>query len=79
MARLAMRILLLGTFLDKAYALNPSFISGKAFSDLIDQPAVDFVDDLQMTRQHLLKPCDAAISQELRAAGCDWCMPKSFA
>ncbi len=48
--------LALGTLFHETYALNPSLISGKALSDLINQATIDFVDDLQMTRQHALKP-----------------------
>ena len=47
----------LGAFLDKTYALNASFIAGKACSDLIKQAAIDLEDDLEMTRQHDLEPC----------------------
>src|SRR4029453_3771918 len=46
------------TLFHKTYSLNPFFISGKASSDLINQATVDFVDDLQVTRQHPFKPDD---------------------
>src|SRR4030095_5041494 len=42
----------------ETYSLNPSLISGKASSDLINQAMIDFVDDLQVTRQHPFKPDD---------------------
>ena len=34
---------------DKAYPLNTSLIVGEASSDVINEAAVDFVNDLQMT------------------------------
>src|SRR5262249_36634834 len=46
----------LGTLLDQTDALNPSLVSGKSASDLINQTTIDFVDDLQVTRQHSFKP-----------------------
>src|SRR4029453_1648867 len=46
----------LGAFFYKAYTLNTSLIFGKTSSDLINQATVDFVDDLQVTRQHAFKP-----------------------
>src|SRR4029077_19746067 len=46
------------TLFHEACALNTSLIFGKASSDLINQAAIDFVDDLQMTREHSLKPDD---------------------
>ena len=55
--------LALGAFLDQAHALNASFIAGKARSNLIEQAAVDLVDDLQMTRQHHLEPFDRPLLQ----------------
>ncbi len=38
--------LALGTFFYNAYALNTSFVFGKASSDLVNQAAIDFVDDI---------------------------------
>src|SRR4029453_9399236 len=48
----------LGAFFYKAYTLNTSLIFGKTSSDLINQATIDFVDDLQVTRQHPFKPDD---------------------
>src|SRR5262249_33732596 len=46
----------LRTFFYKTYALKTSLVSGKASSNLINQATIDFVDYLQLTGQHPLKP-----------------------
>ena len=76
MARLAIRILSLVSFLYQAHALHPSVIAGKAFPDILKQAAIDLVDDLQMSRQHALKPGERPFLQSFRQAACDWCRPE---
>src|SRR5262249_1645907 len=56
----------LGTLFYKAYALNPSFILGKASSDLVNEAVIDFVNNLQMTRQHPLKPDERPFLESVR-------------
>ena len=50
--------LALGAFLDEAHALDASLVAGKTMPNLIEQTAIDLEDDLQMTRQHDLEPCE---------------------
>src|SRR6478752_8443465 len=55
-----------GSLLDQTDPLHPSLVSRKTFSDFINQAAIDFVDDLQMTRQHDLKPTERPFFKSLR-------------
>src|SRR5215813_1367789 len=55
--------LALCTLFHEAYALNPSLISGEPFSNFINQAAINFVDDLEMTREHSLKPDERPLLQ----------------
>src|SRR5262249_17751345 len=48
--------LALSTLFHETYALNPSLISGETLSNFITQAAINFVDDLQVTWEHSLKP-----------------------
>ena len=50
-------------FLDETHTLYPSFIAGKSRSHVIEQPAIDLVDDLEMTRQQDLEPFDRPFLQ----------------
>ena len=79
MARLAMRTLSLGPLLDQAHARDAALVAGKAASDVVEEAAVDLVDDLEMARQHDLEPVRPAISPAPRAAACGWCRPASAA
>ena len=62
-------------FFDESHTLYPSFVAGKPRSHVIEQAAIDLVDDLEMTRQQEFGTIRAAIFPELRAATCDWCTP----
>ena len=50
-------------FLDQAHALRAALVSGKVGPDVVEQAAVDLVDDLQVPRQHHLKPRDRPFLQ----------------
>ena len=45
--------LLRGAFLDKAHALNASFIARKPAANIVQKAAIDFVDDLELPGQHV--------------------------
>src|SRR5580700_10228323 len=56
----------LGAFLDEANAPNAFLVSGETASNLIEQTPIDLVDDLQVTREHDLKPCQGPFFQGFR-------------
>ena len=53
-----MRTCLVGPSSIRLTRSNPSLVAGETGSDLIKQAAIDLKDDLQMTRQHDLEPCE---------------------
>ena len=57
--------LALGAFLDQAHALHAALVAGKAGAHVVQQPAVDLVDDLQVPRQQHLEPGDRPFLQRL--------------
>src|SRR5262249_51781052 len=57
--------LALRTLFHETYAPNAVLISGKTPSDLINQATIDFVDYLQVTRKHPLKPDDRPFLKRL--------------
>ena len=50
-------------FLDETHTLYPSFIAGKSRSHVIEQPAINLVDDLEVTWQQDLEPFDRPFLQ----------------
>jgi hypothetical protein len=56
----------LGTLFYKAYALNTSLVLGKATSDVVNEAAIYFVNNLQMPRQHPFKPDDWPFLESFR-------------
>ena len=53
-------------FLDQAHARDAALVAGEAGPHVIEQAAVDLVDDLQVTRQQHLEPGDRPLLQRLR-------------
>ena len=51
--------------LDQAHAGETAFVAGEARADLVEQAAVDLVDDLQMARQQVLEPGKRPFLQRL--------------
>ena len=51
--------------LDQARAHHPALIPGKAAPDVIEQPAVDLEDDLQVARQQHLEPREGPLLERL--------------
>src|SRR5262249_58235569 len=45
-------------FVDETDALNQVLVAGDAEADRVEQAAIDLVDDLEVSRQRLLKPRD---------------------
>ena len=48
-------------------------VAGETGADVVEEAAVDLVDDLQVARQQDLEPFDRPLLQRLGQAGCDWC------
>ena len=69
MARLAMRIFRTGAFFDEADVCHPRFVPGVARPNVIQEPAVDLENNLQVPRQHVLKPLDRPFLERLRKQG----------
>src|SRR5215813_1324499 len=63
-ANLALRLLL-----DQADAPDTILVVGKAGSNIIQQAAIDLKDELQMTRQQELEPCDRPFFQSFGQQG----------
>src|SRR5215469_8348828 len=57
--------LALRTLFHKTYLLNTALVPGKASSDVINQATIDFVDYLQVTGKHPLKPDDRPFLKRL--------------
>src|SRR5439155_20904266 len=57
-AKLALR-----AFLDEADALDASLVAEEAVPNRIEEAPVDLQDNLQLTRQHDLKPCERPFLQ----------------
>src|SRR5262245_11875376 len=43
-------------FLDKAHGLNSAIVARKASPHVVEQPSIDFIDDLKLSRQKHLEP-----------------------
>jgi hypothetical protein len=55
----------LATLLDQADALNRPGRRGSAAADVVEEAAVDLVDDLQLARQQHLEPGERPLLQRL--------------
>ena len=69
--------LVLRALLDQADARDAAVVAGKARAHVVEEAAVDLVDDLELSRQHLLEAATPAMSRAPRASACGWCRPGS--
>ena len=51
--------------LDEAYARDPSVVAGETGANVVKEAAIDFVDDLELSRQHHLEPWQRPLLQRL--------------
>ena len=57
--------LALGALLDQAHARDAAVVAGEAGADVVEQAAVDLVDDLEVARQQHLEPGERPFLQRL--------------
>ena len=57
--------LALAALLDQAHARHAAVVAGVARADVVEEAAVDLVDDLQVPRQHQLEQADRPVLQRL--------------
>ena len=56
-------------FVDDGHALKPFGVAGEAVHDVLQEAVIDFIDDLQMTRQHGLEQAHRPGFQRFRHQG----------
>ena len=61
--------------LDQAHARDAGLVAGIAVPDVVEEAAVDLVDDLEHAAADHARTSAPAISRAPRAAACDWCRP----
>src|SRR5687768_12234463 len=64
-------------FLEETYTLQPSFVAGKVRAHVFEQAPIDFMDDLEMSRQKNAEPFDRPFLQSLgqqRVVGVGQCL-----